>query len=84
MITIEENDPIKLSGTSSLILKFSYNSGIIDIIKSCDKYIYHPQYKFWELPCNTLAYLLDELTYYDDITLILKKDKPKKLFWFSK
>lgn len=46
MITIEENDPIKLSGTSSLILKFSYNSGIIDIIKSCDKYIYHPQYKF--------------------------------------
>ena len=81
MITIEENDPIKLSGTSSLILKFSYNSGIIDIIKSCDKYIYHPQYKFWELPCNTLAYLLDELTYYDDITLILKKDKPKKLFY---
>ena len=77
MITITEKTPIKISGISSLFITFSYNADIITTLKNCDKYNYDAKTHTWEVPINSLAYLLDELTYYDDITLILQKDNNK-------
>ena len=77
MITITEKTPIKLSGISSLFIEFPYNTDVIATLKTCDKYNYDGKTHSWEVPINSLAYLLDELTYYDDITLILQKDNNK-------
>ena len=84
MIKIEEKDPIKLSGLSSLFISFKYNQEIIDIIKSSEKYIYNKKDYTWEVPCTSLAYLLDQFTYVDDITLILKKDDEEKIHYYPK
>ena len=84
MIKIEEKDPIKLSGLSSLFISFKYNQEIIDIIKSSEKYIYNKKDYTWEVPCTSLAYLLDQFTYVDDITLILKKDDGEKIHYYPK
>ena len=81
MITITEKLPVKLSGTSSLFINFPFNTEIIEIIKQTDKYIYNKEDHSWELPINSLAFLLDELTYYDDITLTLMKDEDEVHFY---
>lgn len=81
MITITEKTPVKISGTSSLFITFPFNADVIAILKSCDKYNYNAKDHSWELPVNKLAYLLDELTYYDDITLILEKEEDKVRYY---
>lgn len=78
MIKIEEREPIKLSGLSSLFISFNYKPEIVDIIKTSDKYVYDKKTYTWEVPCSSLSYLLDQLTYVDDIDLILKKDSEEK------
>lgn len=74
MIDIIESTPTKISGTTSLYLSFPFNQEVINIIKSCDKYVFDKKTYKWEVPINTLAYLLDELTYVDDIRLKLAED----------
>ena len=74
MIRIREASPTKLSGLTSLYVSFDFNPEIVPIIKSCEKYIYDKKTYTWELPLTSLAYLLDNLTYIDDITLTLAKD----------
>lgn len=81
MINITENTPKKLSGITSLFLTFKYNADVISIIKTCDRYIYDNENKTWELPVTSLAYLLDELTYFDDITLKLLKENSKEIYY---
>ena len=81
MIEIIESIPRKISGVTSLILNFPYNAQVINTIKQCDRYIFDSQTKTWEVPSNFLAYLLDELTYYDDITLKLMKDDGEEHFY---
>lgn len=71
MINIVEAPPIKLSGITSLQISFDFNPDIIPILKSCDKYIYDKKTHIWEFPISCLSYLLDNLTYLDDITLKL-------------
>lgn len=75
MITIEEREPCKLSGLSSLFISFDFDAEVVNAIKKLDKYVYDKKTFTWEVPTSCLAVLLDTFTYLDDITLILKKDK---------
>lgn len=82
MIKIIEASPTKLSGTSSLYVSFPFNQDIINVIKLTDKYVYDKKTYTWELPITKLSYLLDELTYFDDITLTLQSiDDNKEKFY---
>ena len=74
MIIIKEDTPKKLSGNSSLFLSFPYNEDIINIIKQLEVAIYHKKDKVWEVPIYELSFLLDSLTYFDDIKLELIKN----------
>ena len=78
MITIIEDTPKKLSGITSLFISFNFKQQIVDTIKSLDKYHYNNENYTWEVPINNLSYLLDELTYFDDITLTIKSNDDKK------
>jgi SNF2 family DNA or RNA helicase len=82
MIRIFEEKSNKLSGNNSLFLSFYFNQDVIDIIKSSSSYNYSKDTKLWEVPVTSLAYLLDNLVYHDDITLTVKDgdiDKQKIL-----
>lgn len=74
MIYIREDLPQKLSGITTLHIKFDFNQEVINIIKQCNKYNYDKKSYTWEVPINSLSFLLDNLTYVDDITLSLKKE----------
>lgn len=74
MIYITEKLPIKISGLSSLHITFDFNIEVVTIIKNCSKSIYNPKTYVWEVPVTDLSYLLDNLTYLDDITLKLLID----------
>lgn len=78
MIYIFEDKPNKLSGNTSLFLSFSFNQDIINLIKSSGSSNYGKTTKLWEVPITSLAYLLDNLVYYDDIKLIIKEESEKK------
>ena len=84
MIKIEERECEKLSGITSLFLSFPFNQEAINIIKSYDKYVYDKKTYTWEVPVNALSYLLDNLTYIDDITLKLMKDDSSKIHYVPK
>lgn len=78
MIYITEQLPTKLSGLSSLYISFDYNTEVVTTIKNCTKYVYNPKTFVWEVSISDLAYLLDNLTYLDDITLKLLVDDESK------
>ena len=84
MIYITESQPKKLSGLSSLFISFKYNADIVAAIKSSDKYIFDKKTFEWEVPLTSLAYLLDTLTYLDDITLKLLRDEGEKELLYPK
>ena len=84
MINIEERKCQKLSGITSLFLSFNFNPEIINIIKTYDKYVYDKKTYTWELPVNALSYLLDNLTYIDDITLKLYKEDSNRIHYYPK
>lgn len=84
MINIKEDIPTKLSGLSSLYVSFKYNADIVNVIKCSDKYVYDKNNYTWELPLTSLAYLLDNLTYIDDITLTVIQDDEKKEHFYPK
>ena len=65
MITIIEDTPKKISGLTSLFLTCPYNESITNLVKSLDLAVWHKKDKAWELPINTLSYLLDNLAYID-------------------
>lgn len=81
MINITEDTPKKLSGITSLFVNFTFNIEVVNVLKTCDKYVYDASSKNWEVPVTSLAYLLDELTYYDDITLKILKEKDKEIYY---
>ena len=84
MVQIEERKCEKLSGITSLFLSFPFNQEIIGIIKSYDKYAYDKKTYTWEMPVNSLSYLLDNITYISDITLKLYKEDENKVHYFPK
>ena len=79
MIKIKENVCAKYLGITSLFISFSYNKEIINLIKNCDAYNFDKKTLEWEVPVNSLSYILDNLTYYDDIELSLMKDVKKEI-----
>lgn len=71
MIYIKETDSKKVSGLTSLSITFPYNRKVIEGIKSSEKYTYDAETKSWEVPISSLSYILDTLTFFDDIKLEL-------------
>lgn len=84
MIFITEKVPEKLSGISSLFITFDFNIEVVNTLKTAENYNFNPKTKQWELPITSLAYLLDELTYIDDITLQLIKDTEDEVHYIPK
>ena len=68
MICIKEDEPAKIPGMTSLFVSFPFNQEIVDMLKTQDVYCYDKKSRVWELPVSSLSFLLDNLTYYDDIT----------------
>ena len=75
MILIQEKPSKKAVGKTSLFLTFSYNPKLVEIVKMAENAIWDKKEKVWELPCNKLSYLINELTIYDDIQLKLLPDE---------
>lgn len=82
MIKIKEDKCLKLSGITSLFISFDFNLRVIETIKATDKYIYDKKTHVWELPITSLSYLLDELTYLDDIELQLYNEDTNKKHYY--
>ena len=76
MIYIKEIKPIKISGLTSLAITFNFNNDIVNKIKYSGASYWHKKLGIWEVPLTSLSYLLDTLTYYDDIKLQLIKEEP--------
>lgn len=79
MITIQEITPVKLSGLSSFKVTFNYNPEIVDVIKTFTPAVFNKKELYWEISATYLSRLLDTLTYYDEITLILKKPEIEEI-----
>lgn len=85
MIRIEEKPAIKCSGLTSLHISFDFNINVVNVLKqSSEKYFYDKNTHGWELPVTSLAHLLNELTYLDDITLTLKTEDSDKVHFYPK
>ena len=78
MLLVEERKPKKVTGETSLFLKFDYNAQIIDIIKQLTVFSYDKTKKEWEIPITYLSKLLDKVCFYTDIELHLLKEKPER------
>ena len=74
MIHIREDKKRELGGINSLFIRFEYDKNVINILKSCGTYAFDKKTLEWELPVNSLAYVLDNLTYFDDIELMLNDE----------
>lgn len=85
MINIYEvSPPNKLSGLSSLVIKFDYNEHIVDALKTLPTYNYDKKTKLWEVPVCYLGRLLDNLTFLDEIQLKLLDTPESGEFHFNK
>jgi SNF2 family DNA or RNA helicase len=78
MITINEKTAIKVTGVTSLYITTPYNKQVIDTIKASGVAVYDNSTQQWECPLVSLSFLLDNLTYFDDIKLILKPEEIQK------
>ena len=85
MINIYEvAPPNKLSGLSSLVIKFDYNEYIVDALKTLPIYNYDKKNKLWEIPTCYLGRVLDSLTFLDEIQLKLLDTPKSGEFHFNK
>jgi len=82
MIRIKEDKSVKLSGITSLFISFDFNLEVINTIKTTDTYTYDKNTHVWEVPITALAYLLDELTYIDNIELQLYESDENKKYYY--
>lgn len=74
MINIYQRPSKKCAGKYSLWISFDFNQKIVDIIKLAENVVYYKDTKEWEVPLSKLSYLIDSLTYIDDIDLNLLPD----------
>ncbi len=85
MINIYEvSPPNKISGLSSLVIKFDYNEYIVAALKTLPTYNYDKRNKLWEVPVCYLGRLLDSLTFLDEIQLKLLDTPESSGFHFNK
>ena len=80
MIYIREKPTEKLSGLTSIFVSFDYSEKIVSWIKlNIDIYNYDKKTKSWEIPIIYLAYIIDNLSLFDDLTLnIYKYPEPEE------
>lgn len=79
MITIEEKLNKKIPGTSSLYIKFDYNKEIVEALKECATVgEFDRKTLTWEVPASDLAKIVDRLSAFDSIDLILLPDVEEK------
>ena len=69
MIYITEREAKKIPGGTSLFVEFNYLPAIVEILKQTTVANYDKKTHVWEVPCVDLAYLLNNLSSIDDITL---------------
>lgn len=80
MIYITEIKSFKCPGETSLRIDFEYNQDIINVLKQSDGAIWHKTQKFWEVPANQLAFLIDNLTYIDNMRLGFMEDSQEQSY----
>ena len=80
MIYITEIKSFKCPGETSLRIDFEYNQDIINVLKQSDGAIWHKTQKFWEVPANQLAFLIDNLTYIDNMRLGFMEDSQEQKY----
>ena len=78
MITITEQKSFKCPGETSLRVDFKFNQQVIDTLKVAGDALWHKKQLFWEIPVSKLAFLIDNLTFIDDITINILPDKIEK------
>ena len=75
MINIKQRPSQKCAGETSLWISFPFNQQIIDKIKEGENAVWHDKLKIWEVPLSKLAFLIDNLTPLDDISISFLEDK---------
>lgn len=78
MIKLEEKQTKKLPGKTSIFVDFEYKSELVDVMHQIPNAIFHKKDKMWETPLTELSRLITFLHNYDDIDLVVLKDKPKQ------
>lgn len=79
MITIEERLPKKIPGLTTLFISFSDNKEIEDaIIENSEVYSENRKTKEIEIPITSLASVVDNISGYDDIDIVLKEEEQKE------
>lgn len=78
MIKLEEKQTKKLPGKTSIFVDFEYKPELVDVMHQVPNAIFHKKDKVWETPLTELSRLITFLHNYDDIDLIMLKDKPKQ------
>ena len=75
MIRIEERKSIKLPTSTSLFISFDYSQDILNVIRQVDNAVWDKKSLEWEVPISGLSFLLDELTYLDNIDIRFLENK---------
>ena len=83
MVNIKEIYSIKCPGETSLMVTFDYNDQIVNIIKQAGDAVWNKKLKYWELPANKLAFLIDNITFIDNINLELIQNSIRKEYNIS-
>lgn len=83
MILIEEKTNNKIPGESSLYVSFNYNASIVEQLKQCPVYNYDKNTHIWEVPCTSLAKLLDNLCSIDDIHIRLLEVEKEEVKYYN-
>lgn len=78
MIKLEERQTRKLPGKTSIFVEFVYKPELVDVMHQLPNAIFHKKDKVWETPLTELSRLITFMHNYDDIDLIMLKDKPKQ------
>ena len=60
-----------MSGKTSFLISFAYDQKVVDVIKTLPAKQYIKKIQAWEIPSDCLAEALDNLTFLDNIQLIL-------------
>lgn len=75
MIEVKQiTPPIKLPGLTSLTVKFPYDKRLVDTIHQVPSAIWHKKEGVWEVPITSLSKLVNLLSNYTEIQLVLDEN----------
>lgn len=78
MIYIEEKQPEKVPGLTSLFITFDFKKEIVDILKTCTPCNYSEKTNIWEIPLTRLSKFINQAYKYDNIDLKLIEENSNK------